>query len=298
MHVIRRILGVLVMLAGLLGLVISLAGLVGVWVAKPTVAVYAKSTIDTLKDTVVVSQDLMDTTGRALGGTIDSVDALSDMLSTTAATVEDATPVVDEFDKMLATTLPTTLKSATESLYTAQEAAEVLESTMVQLDAFRFLLSSMPGIAELMPQTGVAYSPDKALAVSLGELAGSLEGLPATFTEMSANLSETDDQLAAVQENLVTMSESVGVISSSLGEYEAMIGESKASMDNLTSILTDLQSNLGTYLNGVAIVLTLLLVWLLAAQIVILSQGWELFQGTADRMEGKPDRSGEAAGQS
>jgi len=33
------------------------------------------------------------------------------------------------------------------------------------------------------------------------------------------------------------------------------------------------------------IVLSVFFLWLLAAQIVILSQGWELFQGTADRMK-------------
>jgi hypothetical protein len=50
-------------------------------------------------------------------------------------------------------------------------------------------------------------------------------------------------------------------------------------------MLTNIQSNLTTILNGVVIVLTLLLFWFLATQVVILSQGWELFQGTADRME-------------
>jgi hypothetical protein len=36
----------------------------------------------------------------------------------------------------------------------------------------------------------------------------------------------------------------------------------------------------------VALVLSLFFLWLLAAQVVILSQGWELYQGTAGRMEG------------
>jgi hypothetical protein len=85
------------------------------------------------------------------------------------------------------------------------------------------------------------------------------------------------------------MSDSVGLISSSLGEYEKMITQSQSSMDNLISILTNIQSNLATILNGVAIVLTLFFLWLLAAQIVILSQGWELYQGTADRMESKDE---------
>jgi hypothetical protein len=285
MNVVRRILGVLVMLAGLLGLVLSLAGLVTVWAAKPTVAVYANATIDTLSDSVVTSQNVMEVTRQALGATIDSVDALSAMLSTTAATVDDTKPVLDEVNILMSTKLPSTLKAATDSLYTAQEAARVLESTIQQLDAFRFLLSATPLVADMVPPPGEAYNPEKPMADSLGELASNLESLPDTFVGMSTNLSTTDDKLAAVQANLVTMSESVGLISSSLSEYEKMVVQSKSSMDNLKSILTNIQSNLPTILNAAAIVLTLLFSWLLAAQVVILSQGWELYQGTADRME-------------
>ena len=289
MKAMRRILGVLVMLAGLLGLVLSLAGLVTVWVAKPTVAHYAKTTIDTLNDSIVTSQNVMEITRQALGGTIDSVDALSAMLSTTAAAVEDTQPVFDDVDIMMAKTLPSTLEATTDALYTAQAAARVLESTIQQLDAFRFLLSATPLLSSLVPPPEEAYNPEKPMADSLGELASSLEGLPDTFIGMSANLSTTDEKLAAVQENLVTMSGSVALISSSLSEYETMITQSKSSMDNLTSILTNIQNNLPTILNAVAIVLTLLFSWLLAAQVVILSQGWELYQGTADRMESRAE---------
>ena len=286
MKIIRRILGVFVMLAGILGLVLSLAGLVMVWVAKPTVAGYASNTIDTLNGSVVTSQKVVDVTVEALGATIDSVDALSEMLGTTAATVEDTKPVLAEFDKIMSTTLPSTLNAATDSLSAAQEAAKVLESTIQSLDAFRFLLSSMPLLGDMIKLPEASYNPEKPLADSLGELATNLEGLPDTFVKMSASLSATDDKLASVQGNLVTMSDSVQLISSSLGEYQDMLVQSRSSMDNLTSILTNFQSNLPTILNGVAIVLSLLFAWLLAAQVVILSQGWELYHGTADRMEG------------
>jgi len=285
MKVIRRVLGVLVMLAGLLGLLLSVAGLVGVWVAKPTVEVYAGTTIDTLNNSVVTSQKVMDTTAQALGGTIDSVDALSAMLSTTAAAVEDTQPVLAKVDVLMAETLPSTFEATADALYTAQDAARVLESTIQQLDAFRFMLSATPLVGALVPQSGEAYNPEKPMADSLGDLASNLEGLPDTFVTMSADLATTDDKLAAVQENLVTMSVSVKQISSSLSEYEAMVTQSKSSMDNLTSMLTSVQANLSSILKWVSIVVSLFFVWLLAAQIVILSQGWELFQGTADRME-------------
>jgi hypothetical protein len=246
---------------------------------------YVSDTIDTLNESVVTSQRVVDVTGEALGATIDSVDALSAMLGTTAATVEDTKPILDKFDTLMSTTVPSTLEAATDSLYTAQEAAKVLEGTIQSLDTFRFLLSATPLIGDLVPKPGEAYSPEKPMADSLGELAANLEALPDMLVGMSADLSTTDEKLAAVQENLITMSDSVGLISSSLSEYEKMIAQSKSSMDNLTSILTNIRNNLTAILNGLAIVLSLFFVWLLAAQVVILSQGWELYQGTAGRIE-------------
>jgi hypothetical protein len=126
-------------------------------------------------------------------------------------------------------------------------------------------------------------------------LASNLEGLPDTFVQVSANLSTTDEKLVVVQESLVTMSGSVERISSSLSDYESMIVQSRSSMDDLTSILKNIQDNLATILNGVAIALSLFFAWLLAAQVVILSQGWELYQGTAGRLESDVESASESA---
>lgn len=287
MKMIRRLLGVLVMIAGILGLLLSLAGLAMVWIVKPTVTGYASATIDTLDKSVITSQSVMETTAEALGATVDSVDALSAMLNTTAVTVKDTKPVLNEIDTIMSVTLPATLEATATSLYTAQEAAQVLESTIKSLDAFRSMLSGVPLVGDFVNQTGESYNPEIPLADSLGELAANLESLPDTFMGMSDNLSTTDDNLESIQENLTTMASSVSVISASLSEYEKMVTQSRSSMGDITSILKNIQSNLPNILNWVAIALTLFFAWLLVAQIVILSQGWELYHGTAGRMEGK-----------
>ena len=187
----------------------------------------------------------------------------------------------------MSVTLPSTLRATTASLYTAQEAAQVLEGAIQSLDAFRSILSATPLLGNLVGPPGEPYSPEEPLADSLGELAANLEGLPGTFVQMSDSLNSTDDNLESIQDNLITMSDSVGLISSSLSDYERMVVQSQSSMDDVTSILTNIQSNLPTILNWVAIALTLFFGWLLVAQVVILSQGLELYHGTADRMEGK-----------
>ncbi len=65
MKVLRRILGVLVMITGILGLVLSLAGLVGVWMVKPTIEAFASNTIQTLNTILDTSQKVMTVTSQA-----------------------------------------------------------------------------------------------------------------------------------------------------------------------------------------------------------------------------------------
>ncbi len=286
MKAMRRTLGILVMVAGILGLVLSLAGLVGVWMARSTVASYVEATLVTLDDSITTSKEVVGITEEALGATVGSVDALSAMLGASADSVGDTIPVLTQLNTLMGEQLPATMTSATESLRTAQQSAEVVDSAIASLDTFRFLLGGTPLLSGLVTLPEEPYDPETSLADSLGELASNLEGLPGTFTEMAANLDAADDNLETVETSLNSMSESAAVISGSLSEYKAMVGQSKTSMENLKSILTNLKANLGTILNGTAIVLTLALLWLLAAQVVILSQGWELYQGTADRLEG------------
>lgn len=286
MNVVRRVLGVLVMIAGILGLALSLTGLVGVWVIKPTAAEYANTTIVALNQSVNTSLEAMQVTGQALEATIESVDALSSMLSATAATIRDTEPVLNHVNFFIGERLPTTIESVTTSLESAQQGARVLDSAIQSLESFQSVLSGAPLLSAFVEQPEQAYDPEKPMAESLGELATSLEDLPELFTEMAADMDKADDNLEIIYSNLTTMSESVALISESLGEYEVMIEQSQSSMENLGAMLSNIQNNLQNILNGVAITFSLFFIWLLAAQVVIFSQGWELYQGTAGQLEG------------
>lgn len=281
----RKLLGILVIIAGILGLVLSLAGLVGVWASRPTIASFVDATIQTLDSSITISQDTMKITAEALGATVDSVDALSVMLSATAMSIEDSQPVLTNLNEFMGVKLPATMEAASNSLLAAQRGADVLDSAIRSLDSFRSVISAIPLLGASFSQPAQAYDPEVPLSESLGEIAVQLQSLPDMFVEMSADMDKADDNLVTIQVSLVTMSDSVKTISSSLSEYEAMVIQSKSSMDNLKAMLINVQNNLDNILNTTAIVLSLAFFWLLAAQVVILSQGWELFQGTAGRME-------------
>lgn len=288
MKVLRRILGIFVMVAGLIGLLLSLAGVAGLWFARPVLINSINSTIATLNSSVEGSQRTMELTNQALGATVDSVDALSVMLNTTAGTLEDTKPVLIQMNIVMGEQLPSTLQSTINSLNASQEAAASLESAIKSLDTFRMVMGASPLLSAFVPSSQKNYNPEKPLADSLGEVADSLNEMPDTFIEMAANMDKADNNLDAIQSNLTTMSDSVALISDSLREYQTMIGQSQSSVDSLKGMLASAQNNLDRYMNGVTVVLYLLLFWMLAVQVVIFSQGWELFQGTASRMESVP----------
>jgi acyl carrier protein phosphodiesterase len=279
------------MIAGIIGLLLSLTGLVGLILVRPRVVVAINTTIDTLYTSVDSSQKAMVITGKTLSATVDSVDALSNILNTTATTIKDSQGMLTQINNVTGIKLPATLDAATNSLKGAQAAATSLEDAIKSFESFKNILSATPLLSAFLPKSNQTYKPEKPLADSLGEMAASLKDMPATFKEMSKNMDKTYSNLATIQSSLETMATKVALISKGLTEYQTMIGESKSSMDNMKNLLTNTKNNLGRILNGATIVITLFFLWLLAAQVVIFSQGWELFHGTAGRMDnsdGKP----------
>jgi len=175
------------------------------------------------------------------------------------------------------------MKAAGDSLNAAQKAAQSLEGAIKSFESFRNLLAAVPFLG--VKQSTQAYAPEQPLADSLGDLSTSIEDMPDDFVKMSESMDKADGNLNLVQTNLVKMSENVAVISERLVEYQAVVDDSKASMDKLHGILTGTRDNLGTILAAATAVMVLFMLWLLVTQVVIFSQGWELFHGTAGRVD-------------
>jgi hypothetical protein len=296
MRIMRRILGIFVMIAGIIGLLLGLAGLVGMWWVKPGVTSSIRTTVKALLISVDTSQKALVITDQALGTGIDSMDTLAKMLTATADTVGETQPVITQASDMMNNAVPAAMEAARAALTTAEGAARSVEGAVQSFQSFQAMLASAPLLSEIIPVPATAYNPATSLADSLGELSASIQDMPTTFKDMSASIDKADDNLAAVRSNLDLMSTNVSLISGNLGQYQTMISESQASLDNLKGILTKIDRNLDTYLSVAAVVLVLFFVWLLVTQVVIFSQGWELFQGTAGRMESGAVKAAEKVG--
>jgi methyl-accepting chemotaxis protein len=259
--------------AGIIGVLLSLAGITGLWLVRPAVTTSLHTVLSALSSSVDTSQQAMNITDDALDASIQGFDGLSEVIHSMENSVKNATPAVEAVSGLLNDTLPASVKSATDSLNTARNAAVSLEGAVKQLDLLQSSLNNVPFLNSLIPDPAPANEQEKPLSDSLGELSGSLEDIPSSFQDVSRDLDKAAGDLQSIQKNLGSISESVDSLSSSLKEYKGKLAESRSSLESLKSMLTSAEENLDPIVITTAIVFSLLFFCLLMTQVVVIDEG-------------------------
>jgi DNA repair ATPase RecN len=274
------------MSAGVLGLILSLSCLAGILVVRPGLVAGVNSAVDILYTSVDTSLKATEITDDTLTATANSVEALAEMLTTTVRTVDDANLVLDQLNEITGEKLPETLEAASTSLKAAEQAANSLEGAIKSFAGFQKIVSGIPLLNAFVPKSNAVYMPEKPLAESLGEMASSLEEIPGILTGMSINIGKADENLDAIQDDMEAITENVVLIAEGFRDYKSIVKDSISSLEQMKTMLENAKEHSPRTINWITVVLALFFLWLIAAQVVIFSQGWELFHGAANRIDG------------
>jgi uncharacterized phage infection (PIP) family protein YhgE len=264
MSIIRKIIGVFLILAAVGGLIFSIAGIVFAWRAESRVTAGLQNFVEVLSGTLQTTSQGLTITQQALKSSVDTVSALQSTVETTAKTIKSSGPMVDEISKLMTSELPNTVQSTESSLRTAQESAKVIDSVLSTL-------SSIPLIG-----SSIGYNPQVPLDQALGQVADSLTNLPDSFANMADSLKTSSSNLETFQADLSVMAESIGEIEKSVAQYESVVGNYQKSLEALNTKLTNIESSLPNIVRSVLVGLTIFLVWMVIVQFGLLTQGLEL----------------------
>lgn len=264
MMIIRRILGVLLILAAVGGLIFSIAALVGIWQVEPNLTTSLQTTITLLSDTLETTSQGLVVTNAALQTSVDTIGNLQSTLETTAKVIQSTNPMVDDIAALMSDKLPETIAATQQSLNTARDSAQVI-------DALLQSLSSLPLIG-----ASIGYSPEVPLSEALGEVAASLTELPNSFASMEENLRTTQSNLQTFEADMTVMATSIGQIQQSVAQYEQVVTGYQNSINQVQSQLETLSASLPQIVRGLVLGLTAFLVWMAIAQLGLFTQGWEL----------------------
>jgi predicted PurR-regulated permease PerM len=120
MSIIRRIIGVLLILAAILGLVVSLGAMYVIWNAQGTITTSLQTTIDLLSQTLETTAQGLVVTQASLQSSVDLIGNLQSTVETTAEAIGSVDPLMDEIASLMKDSLPNTIRATQTSLETAQ----------------------------------------------------------------------------------------------------------------------------------------------------------------------------------
>lgn len=277
MTLIKRLIGLLMVVGGLLGLALSVGGVL-----------YGNQGIDQLGQQLLVP---LDTTNQSLQTTVDAlivakntVQDVNNTLETVeetagdlAQTITDTTPLLDEVTAIVTVDVPNSLATVQETLPNVASVAGTVDDTLSTLSSFQFeqTVFGIPVGFDL----GLNYDPTVRFDDSITTVAASLDGLP-------ERLQEVEPQLTITKNNIQLMSANVDQLAADLQAINTSIANIIPVLDQYVTILTSVQDNVSTirgqlpqYLETAKTVVLLLALWFALIQLVPLYLGYELIVG-------------------
>jgi hypothetical protein len=269
----RRLLGAVIILAGLVGLVFGIYALVWVQAAAEEVERDLVSAMDSglnglevVSDTLVVVVQMVEDAGSV-------IESAATSSQNAAGTIDSMGVGVREMSDVIAFDLPNNIQQIEDKLPALEEAGAAIDKTLRTLADFHWS-ATIPIINfPLDFGLGITYNPpvplDESVAqigVALGELPIRLSGIQASLLETNLGLGETARSMEAIGDSLSGVQGDMDRLGEVLAEYDDLVA---TATDQARLIRRDLRGRI----QGVRLTITGILAWLILSQITPLYLG-------------------------
>lgn len=276
----KRILGIVMLIIGLVGLVISVAGLLvsrsvidDLGTSLETTLTLASDSLDTVGDTLSLTKTSVDQAGS-------SIDTLAEMATNVSTTMNDTQPLLEQVTQTATQRIPDSVEAIQEALPDVAEAAGAIDDTLLILDSFE-LDRQIFGIP-IQFDLGIDYQPSVPLDETVLTLGQSLDGVPEDLRALEGDLMLTTDNLALIGENIDTIADDLDLISQTVDEINPLLDQYIAIVAQTQELIAQAQSDLGDQLALLQLAVTALFLWLGLNQLVPFYLGWNLMTGDED----------------
>jgi len=257
---IKRILGILLALAGALGIALCVLGVLYVWRAADGVASAADDTLGLLSDTLDNVDRSLDVASATLDDAVAAVEALHMTTLDVGETLSSTWPTLGGMADLVEDDLAQSIESTQAALDGMEEAAGVIDRTM-------------RGLTEL----GIAdYDPDVPLDRAIATAGEELEPVPGGLRQMGDGLRQMGTSLQSVQTGIIKMGDHILEIGRDVGGASAIVGSQTDVVRRLQEQADTLRQNMDQSIRVAAWGVTLLLVWIGLSQLALIQWGISL----------------------
>jgi len=175
----------------------------------------------------------------------------------------DATSGITEtIGVMMGEEFVTILGDARTALASMQTSSRLIDDTLK-------VISSIPII-------GKRYQPEVTLHESIGDLSESLDPIPLSLIEIQTEMEKASSNLDQMQTNLDELADSLSGIESDLADASAIVIEYQDILADIGDRIDGAASSVSVVVNGIAVLLSLIFIWMLLIQGSIYIQARQL----------------------
>jgi ABC-type transporter Mla subunit MlaD len=263
----RRRIGYVLVADSLVGLVLGIAGIVGLWWVEPQIQRFAASFVDLADRTVSTTSGLLVGVDDAVSTARDSLGAVQVTLDDVASTLDSTSRITRSAGEIAGTDMVKVIRETKGSLDTVRNSARLIDDTL--------------GVIGAIPLIGRRYQPDVPLNESIARVSDSLTPLADSATRLKGELASTSTQFERMRVDIGSLSENLARIQTSLSALEKATSEYNSIAESLQRDMDQFRSVFPNALRFATLFGTAVMVWLIIAQLGLLTQGLERLQPPA-----------------
>lgn len=264
-----RVIGILLISAAIFGWLLSLISMVAIWTLRPRITQAVVQQVAGLEAGLELAIDGLRITYQSLGAMADTLQSLESGVDQAAQTLDGAAPFLQGLISVADQNLPGTLTGLRSSLEKAQAGAQRID------DALR-KVTSLPLIGPLL--TPDTYNPSTPLDQGLASLSQGLDRLDESFTSLGENLSATRDNLLSVQSEIEGIAMRIGEIRTNMQAAQGAIQQYESAAQSALDFLNRWGDRLPQLITTLAILLTILFLWIALTQLALFLQGMQYYR--------------------
>ncbi|MCL5958348.1 MAG: hypothetical protein M1358_03350 [Chloroflexi bacterium] len=257
MKILKLIGAGLVILLSVVGLVVCVGVIVGTWVFVPQAKDTVTKTFAPVEDHLNSADNDLTRVNTTIERARNDLKAIDQAAATVGDRISGGSPVLGAITSTVNGSLSPEIKDLVRTLDTVQEVSIALNTSLEVIDAF-------PGISVPKP----ALTVTKVVSDSLTDLAASTEELKTRLQDIGQG---KQDGLASAVTGITSR------IDAQLERVQSFVTDIQSSVRRIEARILELKSEILMWIDRVAILVSLVLLWVGASQVSVFAHGWSFF---------------------
>ena len=256
----KRISGIVLVIISIVSLIISAIGVIGLWGARPAITVALEDTFKLINETSATTQKALTVADQALQDAKQTITILSTSITSLANSMGSAQDALASVSQLVKTDLPDTIQKAQTALESAASTAKVVDNFLSGISRISFL--------------NINYNPQVPLDKAITNIGDSLNTLPPTLDKLGGDLANVNGNLPGMVKAIDALGTTIDSITSTLDGAQTVMREYAAQLTRATVAVQQISDGVPTYVTLFITVLTFIMLWIVAVQLIVLAIGW------------------------